>query len=622
MNRNGDPTKLSSKIHNIIIATVHPLLCIAADALQTNALSNDKQTFHCKDGKNAGVVMKKFNELVLSKCKDKDLGDNLLNDDQCTSINKSNDLVKLYSNDSNHGSAIERAMQCVVRLRLDQLDEVHFGEQYNSIILFVAALEIYLRLIAPNQLQMVKYDNACQNMMQRILESPFKNPLRVSWGHSLEEIQRRIKHKGLYSPLGMVLTRGFEFAPLSMREVHGNGYAATISQMCKDMQNESFFRRCEAPTQFPFLSGLYMKHLKRHSDKTRKEFNIELSKAGGATETIKKYASSFWGAFFKSQSNEDEKTHEDAVHEITSILNGTVYLPSYDQSREMLEAGLKKVTNLDNIDQWQKGKTDTLSLVSGTNHFDNMVISCNSQTLPTGWSTILYMDQYCIGLIPGNPNDSTLICGINSTSANKSQDRGLCSRLHVLVIPRSRKWNAVALQAADDSLLKHMDKIGRRLVSALARADSFRPMPIQNKNLQTNENSSSPKCEQTPMTLEEIQTFSAHIENDTKWMSSEPIPYAEGTYLPGGMDLAEESGRIETSELVSAFQAYPNNSIPYLHLHVFASHSLTNAGLNYLTKEVTIEDADGIEKTFKGAMTPVQHVIRWIKTKPSRTATQ
>jgi hypothetical protein len=65
-------------------------------------------------------------------------------------------------------------------------------------------------------------------------------------------------------------------------------------------------------------------------------------------------------------------------------------------------------------------------------------------TLSTSFKSLLYSDEQCAAFIPAGPrNVGTLPNGINATSFNKGGAGGISARLHVLVAPKRRIFNAV-----------------------------------------------------------------------------------------------------------------------------------------------------------------------------------
>jgi hypothetical protein len=96
--------------------------------------------------------------------------------------------------------------------------------------------------------------------------------------------------------------------------------------------------------------------------------------------------------------------------------------------------------------------------------------------LSASFKSLLYEDEHCVGFLPAGPrNFGTLPNGINSTSFNKSGPGGVCARLHVLVIPKRRLYNAVLLRASDLPLLDHMASVGRRSLPLLPAAVTTGP---------------------------------------------------------------------------------------------------------------------------------------------------
>jgi hypothetical protein len=108
--------------------------------------------------------------------------------------------------------------------------------------------------------------------------------------------------------------------------------------------------------------------------------------------------------------------------------------------------------------------------------------------------------------------------------------------------------------------------------------------------------------EQACRTMSSLSDFSNEILSNTYNYSN-----SARMCLPGGCDLAVPAANIATSEICTAFQVHPNESIGWLHMHVFATAFLTKVGLAYLTNQ-----ASGLPLCV-GTMTPVSHVLQWVK---------
>mmetsp|Transcript_4213 Transcript_4213/g.10220 ORF Transcript_4213/g.10220 Transcript_4213/m.10220 type:complete len:159 (-) Transcript_4213:145-621(-) len=158
------------------------------------------------------------------------------------------------------------------------------------------------------------------------------------------------------------------------------------------------------------------------------------------------------------------------------------------------------------------------------------------------------------------------------------------------MLPKARRYNACTLSQQDLELLTHMDVVGRRLLLALAAADSFPADGESNLD--------------RPLLRAELKAISEKVKKNE-------LDLKTNFYLPGGGDLCPEAAESQCSEVVTAFQVYPNHSVGWLHLHVFATSGLTRAGFNYLTKS-PVGFAKGVAD---GTMTPLEHVCTWLKTK-------
>eukprot|EP00960_Hanusia_phi_P055618 763015-Hanusia_phi.AAC.2 len=342
-----------------------------------------------------------------------------------------------------------------------------------------------------------------------------------------------------------------------------------------------------------------------------------------------------------------------------SILNGGVPLPRYQDSQALLEYAVGKMKEegiVEGVMKWQAKEVDMIvppeaeevkfslnplpaSLTACYSHWHLIVASaesCLKDSPKTGFQlseeeaekiqteefkSLIYEDDLCVGLVPSNFRENKNVSpnGINLSSFHKAKDRGLTSRLHILMLPKARRYNACTLSQQDLELLTHMDVVGRRLLLALAAADSF---PAVRKELTDGESNLD-----RPLLRAELKAISEKVkknELDLKTnfylyvciLATRPLARCFSfSHLcpdrPGGGDLCPEAAESQCSEVVTAFQVYPNHSVGWLHLHVFATSGLTRAGFNYLTKS-PVGFAKGVAD---GTMTPLEHVCTWLKTK-------
>ncbi|EKX41106.1 hypothetical protein GUITHDRAFT_142263 [Guillardia theta CCMP2712] len=266
-----------------------------------------------------------------------------------------------------------------------------------------------------------------------------------------------------------------------------------------------------------------------------------------------------------------------------------VPLPRYQDSKALLEYAVRKMKEeniIEGVLKWQEKEVDAIippeaeEPPSSTRCFRGFSINILQesdlrQQLERIWNasseeeaervqmeefkSLIYEDEHCVGLVPSNFRENKNISpnGINLSSFHKAKDRGLTSRYHLLMLPKARRYNACTLSKQDLELLKHMDTVGRRLLLALAAADSFPADGESNLD--------------RPLTRAELKEISDKVKNNQLDLGT---PF----YLPGGGDLCPEAAEAQCSQVVTAFQVYPNHSVGWLHLHVFASIGLTRAG--------------------------------------------
>jgi diadenosine tetraphosphate (Ap4A) HIT family hydrolase len=174
-------------------------------------------------------------------------------------------------------------------------------------------------------------------------------------------------------------------------------------------------------------------------------------------------------------------------------------------------------------------------------------------------STLLYYDDQCIAFLPANSRNTTLLKA-NPTSYTLGGASGASSHLHVLVIPRKRIYN-------DIDLIKHMMKVGKKIVCHLSTADNFFKNDIHNSILQ-------------PSLLEKHENLELVKGYIDTYYNTDMFKFTD--YLPYGFNLHETAAKSllgENLEDVKAFfQLHPDHSIGYLHMHIIPMKLVSRAG--------------------------------------------
>jgi hypothetical protein len=225
--------------------------------------------------------------------------------------------------------------------------------------------------------------------------------------------------------------------------------------------------------------------------------------------------------------------------------------------------------------------------------------------LAANYQSLLYFDADLMVIMPARPGPfyGSSANDLQPTSLHAAQASARSSTAHLLVLPRSPIFNAATLEADHILLIRKMQAVGTAVLRALVCADSY-PL-VKKTQLPGNLNA--------PLTMREICNFSSYIQAEMK--GGFDRFYTD--YLPGGLDLSTAVAPLFTKDIVSAFQVYPNNSLGYLHMHVFALAGLTHQGAIYLKsspKSTIVGDKPPILHE-SGTMTPVDHVVRWISEK-------
>lgn len=232
------------------------------------------------------------------------------------------------------------------------------------------------------------------------------------------------------------------------------------------------------------------------------------------------------------------------------------------------------------IDMWQKYQINTLTEKSLKPYepFEKIVeetignININADENPT----VLYRDDKVLVFIPSIEQK---ICTPYDILTESPHIGGIKCRMalnHVLVIPLDRIYNAVTLDRPDSiTLLKHMKNVGKMVATELQTSDS---VP---KNWEKFIDEKDPCIDDLFFPLKRIPSTPKSFKNKAR------------KYLPGGLCL-EKPLPVDRFE----FHLVGDNSIGWLHLHVFSNSLKTKTG----------SDADKIRKNF-----PIDVVIKCLE---------